>query len=141
MLQVIELHKIYNNTPVQVYAGAAVSAGMYAGNSLDRPSVYPQMLVPVRTLWAGADRNPQCRWRYEPSVPVETLSAGGGTSPLCRWPYEPSVPVETLVPVAVRALCAGGGRNLWWRYRYGMAVSVRRCISGIGMQKGGGVKI
>ena len=39
MLQVIELHKIYDNTPVQVYAGAAVSAGRYAGKSLDKPSV------------------------------------------------------------------------------------------------------
>ena len=87
MLQVIELHKICNNTPVQVYAGAAVSAGRYAGKGLDRPSVCPQMLVPVRALNAGAGRNPQCRWRYEISVPVpvETLSAGSGTSPLCRW--------------------------------------------------------
>ena len=33
MLQVIELHKIYNNTPVQVYASAPVSIGMYAGNT------------------------------------------------------------------------------------------------------------
>ena len=53
----------------------------------------------------------------------------------CR--YEPSVPVpvETLLPVAVRALCAGTGRNplCRWRYEPSVPVAVRALCAGGGM--------
>ena len=131
---------------------------MYAGNSLDRPSVYlkcwyryePSVPVLIETLSAGSGKSPLNRWRYEPSVPVETPvpvavrslcagrnpSAGGGTTPLCRWRYEPSV------PVAVRALCAGrnpsagGGTSplCRWRYEPSVPVAVGTFSGGTGME-------